>query len=49
MVFEDMQWADDGLLDFIEHLLEWAHNQPIFILSLARPAPAAAAIWKRVS
>ena len=22
MVFEDLHWADDGLLDFIEHLLE---------------------------
>ena len=37
MVFEDMQWADDGLLDFVEHLLEWSRNHPIFILSLARP------------
>ena len=37
MVFEDMQWADDGLLDFIEHLLEWSRNHPIFILALARP------------
>ena len=37
MVFEDMQWADDGLLDFIEHLLEWSRSHPIFILSLARP------------
>ena len=37
MVFEDMQWADDGLLDFIEHLLEWSRNHPIFILVLARP------------
>ena len=37
MTFEDMQWADEGLLDFIEHLLEWSHSHPIFILSLARP------------
>jgi tetratricopeptide (TPR) repeat protein len=37
MVFEDMQWADAGLLDFIEYLLEWSRNQPIFILALARP------------
>jgi class 3 adenylate cyclase/tetratricopeptide (TPR) repeat protein len=37
MVFEDMQWADDGLLDFIEHLLEWSRNHPIFILALALP------------
>ena len=37
LVFEDLQWADDGLLDFIEHLLDWSRNQPIFVVSLARP------------
>ena len=37
MVFEDMQWADEGLLDFIEYLLEWSRGQRIFILGLARP------------
>ncbi|HSG84980.1 MAG TPA: adenylate/guanylate cyclase domain-containing protein, partial [Candidatus Limnocylindrales bacterium] len=37
LVFEDLQWADDGLLDFIEHLLEWSRSYPIFILTLARP------------
>ena len=24
MVFEDLHWADDGTLDFIDHLLDWA-------------------------
>jgi predicted ATPase len=37
LVFEDMQWADAGLLDFIEYLLDWSHNQPLFVLVLARP------------
>jgi len=37
MVFEDIHWADDGLLDFIEHLLDWSRNQPILVVSLARP------------
>jgi class 3 adenylate cyclase/predicted ATPase len=37
MVFEDLQWADDGLLDFVEYLLDWAAERPIFILALARP------------
>ncbi len=37
LVFEDLQWADDGLLDFIEHVLEWSRSYPIFILTLARP------------
>lgn len=37
MVFEDLQWADAGLLDFIESLLEWSRNRPILIVALARP------------
>jgi class 3 adenylate cyclase/tetratricopeptide (TPR) repeat protein len=35
--FEDLHWADDGLVDFIDHLLEWSAEHPIFILGLARP------------
>ena len=26
MVFEDLQWADPGLLDFIESMLEWSRT-----------------------
>jgi tetratricopeptide (TPR) repeat protein len=37
LAFEDLQWADDGLLDFIEHMLEWAKDHPILIVTLARP------------
>jgi len=37
MVFEDAHFADSGLLDFIEHLLEWSRHVPIFIVTLARP------------
>ena len=37
LVFEDLHWADDGLLDFLEHLLEWSRNHPIFVVTLARP------------
>jgi class 3 adenylate cyclase/tetratricopeptide (TPR) repeat protein len=37
MAFEDMHWADDGLLDFVEYLLDWSANQRIFILTFARP------------
>ena len=37
LVFEDLQWADDGLLDFIETVLEWSQSYPIFVLTLARP------------
>ena len=37
MLFEDLQWADSGLLDFIEHLLEWSKGVPLLIVTLARP------------
>ncbi len=37
MVFEDMQWADSSLLDFIEYLMEWSRHLPIFVMTLARP------------
>jgi predicted ATPase/class 3 adenylate cyclase len=37
MVFEDLQWADDALMDFVEYLLDWSRDLPIFVLTLARP------------
>ncbi|HEX7172200.1 MAG TPA: adenylate/guanylate cyclase domain-containing protein [Candidatus Limnocylindria bacterium] len=37
MVFEDLQWADDGLLDFIEELLTWSRGRSIYLITLARP------------
>lgn len=37
LVFEDLHWADDGQLDFIEHLMEWSRSHPIFVVTLARP------------
>jgi class 3 adenylate cyclase/tetratricopeptide (TPR) repeat protein len=37
LVFEDMQWADAGLLDFLDYLLDWSRSHPIFVLALARP------------
>ena len=37
LVFEDLQWADGGLLDFIEYLLDWSRSAPILVLTLARP------------
>ena len=37
LVFEDLHWADTGLLDFIDHVLEWTRDQPIYIVTLARP------------
>ena len=32
-----MQWADVSLLEFVEYLLEWSRNHPIYVLTLARP------------
>ena len=37
MAIEDMHWADDGLLDFVEYLLDWSAGYRMFILALARP------------
>ena len=37
LVFEDLHWADEGLLDFVDHLSEWASGVPLLILATARP------------
>jgi hypothetical protein len=29
LVFEDLQWADSGLLDFVDYLLEWSAEYPM--------------------
>jgi class 3 adenylate cyclase len=37
LAFEDIHWADDGLLDFIEHLCRWCQPLPVTIACTARP------------
>ena len=37
MVFEDHHHADPGLLDFVDHLLEWSREVPLCVITLARP------------
>ena len=37
LTFEDMQWADAGLLDFLEQLLDWSAAHRIFVVVLTRP------------
>ena len=37
LLFEDVHWADDGLLDFIDHLVDWATEAPMLLLTTARP------------
>jgi DNA-binding SARP family transcriptional activator/tetratricopeptide (TPR) repeat protein len=36
LVLEDLHWADEGLLDFVDHLTGWA-EAPLLVLCLARP------------
>ena len=37
LVFEDLHWADDGLLDFVDQMAEWTTDVPLLILCTARP------------
>ena len=37
LLFEDLHWADPGLLAFIDELVERAHRNPILVITLARP------------
>ena len=37
LVFEDLHFADDGLLDFVDHLVDWASGVPMLVVATARP------------
>lgn len=37
LLFEDLQWADEGQLEFIEDLVEMSPRHPILVITLARP------------
>jgi class 3 adenylate cyclase/tetratricopeptide (TPR) repeat protein len=37
LVFEDLHWADDGLLDFVDGLAERVTGVPLLVLCSARP------------
>ncbi|MFL5910349.1 MAG: AAA family ATPase [Gaiellaceae bacterium] len=37
LAFEDLQWADESLLDFVEYLLDWSRDHPLFVVTIARP------------
>ncbi len=37
LVFEDIHWADESMLAFLEHLADWAEGVPLLILCTARP------------
>jgi class 3 adenylate cyclase/tetratricopeptide (TPR) repeat protein len=37
LVVEDLHWADRALLEFIDHLTEWATDVPLLLICTARP------------
>jgi class 3 adenylate cyclase/tetratricopeptide (TPR) repeat protein len=37
LLFEDLQWADPALLDFIDYLLDFSRGHPLYVVTLARP------------
>ena len=38
LVFEDLHWADDALLDFVDYLVDWASGVPLLVVCTARPS-----------
>jgi class 3 adenylate cyclase len=37
LVFEDLHWADEGLLDFVDDLVDWLRGVPLLLVGTARP------------
>jgi len=37
MVFEDIHWAEEPLLELIDHLAQWVRERALLVLCLARP------------
>ncbi len=37
LVFEDLHWADEALLAFLEYLVEWSQEVPLLVVCAARP------------
>jgi class 3 adenylate cyclase/tetratricopeptide (TPR) repeat protein len=37
LVIEDLHWADELLLDFLDHLVDWAAEVPLLIVATGRP------------
>ena len=37
IVIEDLHWADDALLSFLDHLAEWTSGLPLVVIGTARP------------
>ena len=52
LMFDDLHWADDGTLDFIDHLLSTPANLPPLLIGMTRPAlferrPGWGSAWPR--
>ena len=37
LVFEDIHWAEEALLELVEHLAAWVREAPLLMVCLARP------------
>jgi class 3 adenylate cyclase/tetratricopeptide (TPR) repeat protein len=37
LLIEDAHYADAGLLDFLDHLIDWTRDLPVYVLVFARP------------
>jgi class 3 adenylate cyclase/tetratricopeptide (TPR) repeat protein len=37
LVIEDLHWADDALVEFLDHLVDWSAGVPLVLLIAARP------------
>jgi tetratricopeptide (TPR) repeat protein len=37
VVIEDLHWADDALVEFLDHLVDWSSGVPLMLLVAARP------------
>ena len=37
LVFEDLHWAEDELLDFVDQLADWVEDVPLLLVATARP------------
>ena len=37
VVFEDIHWADESLLDFVDELVDWVTDVPLLAVATARP------------
>ncbi len=37
VVLDDMQWAEPGLFDLVEHVLRWWSEGPLLLVAVARP------------